>query len=141
MSYENAIKAAIEHERALQEQIEQAADTLIVAAAELGWGSGIPWYDALFWLQQAATRRSIDVPKDSAVNTSPGRKPTPRSVIRAVWDRDGWECRHCGSHRQLTIDHIVPVAKGGPNTIDNLQTLCAPCNGRKSDTMPAEVTP
>lgn len=59
------------------------------------------------------------------------RKPIGRVASRAVWDRDGWECVHCGSHRDLTVDHVIPVALGGTNDMDNLQTLCRPCNSSK----------
>ncbi len=33
----------------------------------------------------------------------------------------------------MTIDHIVPLNKGGTNNIENLRGLCRACNGRKSD--------
>ena len=53
------------------------------------------------------------------------------AVRRAVHERDGWECLHCGSGDDLTLDHIVPWSAGGSDEIDNLQTLCRPCNSRK----------
>jgi len=34
----------------------------------------------------------------------------------------------------MTIDHIIPLAKGGHNGIGNLQTMCMPCNVKKGDT-------
>lgn len=53
------------------------------------------------------------------------------AVRRAVHDRDGWACLHCGSLDDLTLDHIVPWSLGGSDDPDNLQTLCRACNSRK----------
>ena len=49
-----------------------------------------------------------------------------------IYKRDGYRCRKCGSEKDLEIDHIVPIAKGGKSTLDNLQTLCKKCNKEKS---------
>lgn len=46
-------------------------------------------------------------------------------------ERDGKRCRHCGTPRNLTIDHILPRARGGSGDLSNLQLLCRHCNERK----------
>jgi len=46
--------------------------------------------------------------------------------------RDGYRCRMCGAAGadgvELHVDHILPVSRGGRTIVENLQTLCAPCN-------------
>lgn len=75
---------------------------------------------------------------DIQVVVAPRRRaaPTPKASIPtdlrwAVWERDDFRCRHCGTRRRLSIDHIIPESQGGPTELDNLQTLCMPCNSRK----------
>ena len=64
------------------------------------------------------------------------RRPSsnPRYVSKdiksIVWQRDRGVCRGCGSRRGLNFDHIVPVARGGQGTPDNLRLLCFACNQR-----------
>lgn len=46
--------------------------------------------------------------------------------------RHSYRCLACGqTGLKLTVDHVVPLSKGGTNTIANLQPLCGPCNSRK----------
>ncbi len=61
------------------------------------------------------------------------REHVPAHVQRAVWKRDGGRCQWaldgggiCGSTHQVELDHIEPVARGGPSTIDNCRLLCRP---------------
>lgn len=42
-------------------------------------------------------------------------------------------CAICNSKEKLTIDHIVPIAKGGKNLESNVQVLCNKCNLLKRD--------
>ena len=42
------------------------------------------------------------------------------------------KCLCCGKHGNLTPDHVVPLCKGGKNTIDNIQPLCLTCNLKKA---------
>lgn len=58
---------------------------------------------------------------------------------RAVFARDGWACQYCGSRSNLTVDHVVPRAKGGVSTWENIVASCAPCNRRKGDALPRQA--
>lgn len=52
---------------------------------------------------------------------------------RLYGEQDG-HCNGCGRHfdeRNLEVDHIHPVAKGGGDDIGNLQLLCHTCNREK----------
>lgn len=46
---------------------------------------------------------------------------------------DGGKCLQCGSTNNLTIDHVIPLSRGGKNHISNYQTLCGSCNLKKGD--------
>lgn len=61
------------------------------------------------------------------------RSPVPESIRTEVWRRDGGQCVECGSKENLQFDHVIPVSKGGATTTLNLQLLCQPCNGAKSN--------
>lgn len=57
----------------------------------------------------------------------------PRDVRQRVWQRYGGRCADCGSTQYIEFDHIVPVARGGSNSDQNVQLLCRRCNLKKSD--------
>lgn len=65
------------------------------------------------------------------------RKISPR-LSRAVMERDAYRCVTCGTHVDLTCDHIIPESRGGPTSINNLQTMCRPCNLAKGARLPDE---
>jgi 5-methylcytosine-specific restriction protein A len=50
-------------------------------------------------------------------------------------------CYYCGGlfkPMDLTMDHIVPLARGGRSTKDNLVTCCKECNNKKKTLLPIE---
>ena len=59
-----------------------------------------------------------------------------------LFARDKYSCQYCGQQQvtsQLTYDHVVPVARGGPTSWENIVTSCLPCNRRKRDRTPDEA--
>ena len=50
-------------------------------------------------------------------------------------------CHYCGQHvgaANLTMDHVIPVARGGKSTRGNCVPCCKDCNNKKKAYTPAE---
>lgn len=51
-----------------------------------------------------------------------------------IIERDGGRCHLCNRkvpEKLLTLDHLIPLSKGGTHTAENLRVACWPCNARK----------
>ena len=71
-----------------------------------------------------------------------------RSKARDLRNSQWWKrkcakgtCHYC--HRafppaELTMDHIIPISRGGKSTKGNLVTCCKECNTKKKHLMPME---
>ena len=99
--------------------------------------------------QAMADDTSIEMTQISNGQTEP---PLPTSKVkdsrsisaetkRTVWSRSDSQCSYrssitgktCDSKKFLEIDHRIPISKGGPTQVDNLQLLCDQHNRRKGD--------
>jgi len=95
----------------------------------------------LILARHAKRRGLVEKPRKSPPKTAPSasreargrrkRDHVPAHVMREVWKRDGGACAWpldsggvCGSTHQVELDHIQPVALGGPSTIGNCRLLC-----------------
>lgn len=59
------------------------------------------------------------------------------NVKLKVFQHDKYRCVECGRNEDLTIDHIVPLSKGGSDELHNLQTMCQKCNFKKANKKPS----
>ena len=71
----------------------------------------------------------------------------PRDVHRrkitrkAVLARDAYTCQYCGRQASgLTVDHVIPRSRGGDSVWENIVASCAPCNRKKGNRLPGEVS-
>jgi hypothetical protein len=63
----------------------------------------------------------------------------PNRRVR-IFERDGWRCWYCGGElprggaafdKAGTLDHLLPLTRGGDNSEANLVAACRPCNSQK----------
>jgi len=81
-------------------------------------------------LEEVST--DIDVEGDVIINREP-----PEVEKQQIMRRDGYKCVCCGKEKgrgvRLEIDHILPFSMRGVTNVENSQTLCKECNGRKGN--------
>lgn len=65
--------------------------------------------------------------------------PTIKYSRRSIHQRDNYTCQYCGHTKDLSIDHIMPVSRGGKSTWENTVTACQKCNSKKGSRTPEEA--
>lgn len=79
--------------------------------------------------------KSKNVTNKSAVK----RKRYSEEQRREIYKKSGGCCQLCGrkiSFTEMTVDHIMPISKGGSNDMDNTEATCRICNQFKSNIFP-----
>lgn len=73
------------------------------------------------------------IPPPIGSNNKYNHIPLSVPTRKRIYDRDGNKCVLCGSKKDLSIDHIKPISKGGSGEDSNLRTLCLSCNSSKKN--------
>ena len=92
----------------------------------------------------AITSVSASVPMPSVVRLRRYARQERRVKFSRtnVYRRDGFACQYCGTQpgvAALTLDHVLPRARGGRTEWNNIVTCCATCNSRKADRTPEQA--
>jgi len=97
-------------------------------------------------------------PQDEVIQTPRASIKVPRVILLLHYDslppqevrftrkniymRDKSRCQYCGSKpslKELNLDHVIPLSRGGRSTWENIVCCCVECNGRKGNRLPAEA--
>lgn len=58
--------------------------------------------------------------------------------LRRLADRQRGCCTYCGERRKLTVEHVIPLSRGGRHAIGNIRLACGACNASKRDRLVTE---
>jgi 5-methylcytosine-specific restriction endonuclease McrA len=99
-------------------------------------GERIGWQDAY---RQRRTDLQREYRKQNPARTRTYRNQRQRNAVGSVSDKD-WSsvlrqyrgcCAYCSVEGPMTMDHVVPLSRGGRHTIGNVVPACGPCNSSK----------
>ncbi len=97
-------------------------------------------------LQESSGERSCVVSSSIVMIRGRHRSPFGRGRVglskHRLFARDRHVCAYCGAHcaeSDLTVEHIVPVSRGGRHEWTNVVTACRSCNTRKGNRRPEEA--
>jgi 5-methylcytosine-specific restriction endonuclease McrA len=121
----------------------ELADTICYVTAVVIIILGLPF--VLLFLYFNYKARDIESRQENATSLNArsissrrinAREPIPTAIKEQVIKRDRSTCRYCGRTvwgKNLHIDHIIPVSRGGHNGATNLVVACAKCNLSKGN--------
>jgi 5-methylcytosine-specific restriction endonuclease McrA len=90
------------------------------------------------WQLENPARVSAYAHRRRARELAAGVSWTPEEWSALVGQWAG-RCAYCGRNDvRLTVDHRIPLTKGGSDSIDNVLPACKPCNSRKGTRMELE---
>lgn len=93
----------------------------------------LDWYDD--WMVRSPSWETR-VPAVIMMKQMLRKKSRPRFSKTNLYIRDMYTCQYCSNQferRHLTLDHVIPLSKGGKTIWTNIVAACGPCNSRKSD--------
>ena len=104
----------------------------------------LEWHED--WIVHSA-RWQTRVPAVIMLNQYQKPKHTMRLSKRNIFLRDAYTCQYCSAtvtEVTATLDHVLPVSKGGKTTWENSATACKSCNYKKAahvGKMKPKITP
>ena len=93
----------------------------------------LEWYDD--WMVRSESWET-KVPAVMMLKDMQRRRQKPRFSKVNLYIRDLYTCQYCDIQlikKELTLDHVIPLSKGGRTSWENIVAACMPCNTRKGN--------
>lgn len=95
----------------------------------------LEWYDD--WIVRSSSWET-KVPAVIMMKEMYRRRRTPRFSRYNLHLRDMFTCQYCYTklpQKDLTLDHVIPISRGGKTNWNNIVSACKPCNGKKGNNL------
>lgn len=93
----------------------------------------LDWYDD--WIVRSASWET-KVPAVMMLKEHQRKRRKPRFGKTNLYIRDLYTCQYCEAtqvRKELTLDHVLPLSRGGKTNWENIVAACKTCNNRKGD--------
>ena len=84
------------------------------------------------WAEANPQRKAAAEQRRRAAKRGTGGDGVEAVAWLALIAAAGGRCNYCGEIRRLTMDHRIPLSRGGRHEIANIIPACKPCNSRKN---------
>lgn len=110
------------------------ADRKYLAANYDKHREAVRMYQAKYPEKHLERMRAANQRRRASIKTNTNNAPTAAQLKSIV----ELPCCYCGQPGPSTVDHYIPLARGGTHTLDNLRPACRSCNSRKGAKLPSE---
>lgn len=84
-------------------------------------------------------RQRVNESRSKTVRIRRKQRNEARKLRDIIYYIYGNLCHYCQTEVAVSIDHVIPLSKGGTNDIWNLRPACFRCNSWKADKLPWEL--
>lgn len=89
------------------------------------------------WADAHPERRKESIRRNSAKRRAQKATTAVQDIsakdVRNLFESTNGRCVYCGEKTKLTLDHVVPLSRGGIHGLENLVGACSSCNSSKGD--------
>ena len=80
------------------------------------------------WAKENPEKRKANNYKRRSCISENGKFEITKKEIVTIYKS---ECVYCGSNQKITLDHVIPIKRGGTHSLGNLVPACQSCNSSK----------